>query len=317
MSEGGSILLSVEVDQLTLTVGTRYFESDLDSREGTIHDFGDASTAGPFTNKSDASKTTGKIYLSFRPPDSLNVYATISQGFRVGGLNDADISFSEGIPPSYDSDELINFEVGLKTQFADGKVSLQAALYQIVWEDIQVEALDNENGIPFIINAGEAEINGLEVSVNASLSASLELQLGATIVNAELTEDQPFVDEGEDRGFDGDSIPNIPELQGYAALIYTQETALGELALHGDWTYRDDVDIRFDTASEFNRQLDAYSLINLRASLAFANEWKVSLYARTVNDEEAEYDAIASLQDPLASVGARPRTIGLGVRKDF
>lgn len=90
---------------------------------------------------------------------------------------------------------------------------------------------------------------GLEVSLNAAISASLPQQLGATIVIAELTEDQPFVDEGEDCGFDGDSIPNIPELQGYAALICTQETAPGELILRGDWTYRDDVDIRFDTAS--------------------------------------------------------------------
>jgi len=50
-------------------------------------------------------------------------------------------------------------------------------------------------------------------------------------------------------------------------------------------------------------------LINLRASLAFANEWQVSVYARNVTDEEAEYGAIASVQGPLAAVGARPRTI--------
>lgn len=304
-------------EQWSATVGVRYFQSDLKSVEGTLHDFGSAAASGPFDNDSDEDKITGKFTLSYQPSDQLHLYGTVSQGFRVGGLNNARISFSDGIPLSYDSDELINYELGVKTELADGRVSLQAAVYRIDWDDIQVETLDDQSGIPFIINAGEAQINGLEFSLSAVLTDNLDLQLGGTFVNAELTEDQPLVDEGEDRGLDGDKIPNIPDVQAFAALIYNQETQLGDLTLRADTTFRDSVDIRFDTSSEFNRSLDSYWLVNLRATLAFEDDWKVSLYAKNVTDEEAEYDAIASVQDPLAVVGSRPRTLGVSLRKDF
>ncbi|PLW83908.1 hypothetical protein CWI75_00675 [Kineobactrum sediminis] len=304
-------------DDLELTVGGRYFDSTLESTEGTLHDFGSAAALGPFSNKDDEDKFTGKVSLSYRPTDTLNIYGTVSQGFRVGGLNQADISFTENVPPSYGADELINYELGVKSQLAGGRVSLQGAIYQIVWEDMQVQTLDVQSGIPFITNAGESEINGLEFNVNATVTEALDLQFGLTLVDAELTEDQPFVDEGEDRGFVGDSIPNIPDVQGFAALTYTTPLSMGELKLRGDVTYRGEADTRFDTASQFNRELDAYSLVNLRASLTLSNDIELTVYGKNVTNEQAEFDAIASVQDPLAVVGSRPRTLGIGIRKNF
>ncbi len=304
-------------DQLEVTAGARYFDSTLESTEGTLHDFGSAAALGPFDNKDDESKLTGKLNLSYRPSEMLNIYATVSQGFRVGGLNQADISFTENVPGSYGPDELINYELGVKSQLAGGRASLQAALFRIVWEDMQVQSLDVQSGIPFITNAGESEINGLEVNLDARINDSLDFQLGLTVIEAELTEDQPFVDEGEDRGFDGDSIPNIPDVQGFAALTYTTDLSLGELRLRGDVTYRGEADTRFDTASEFNREMNAYSLVNLRASLRLSNDLELTLYGKNVTDARAEFDAIASVQDPLAVVGARPRTLGFAIRKDF
>ncbi len=304
-------------DELVLTVGARHFRSDLDAVEGTLHDLGSAAALGPFNNDDSDSKTTAKINLSYQPTDSLNVFGTVSQGFRVGGLNNADISFSEGIPQSFTSDQLLNTELGFKMKLADGNVSLQAAIYQITWEDIQVGILDVESGIPYTTNAGEAEINGLEFSMDASLSESLSFQLSLTLVNAELTEDQPFVDAGEDRGLSGDNIPNIPDVQGFAALTYEVETSAGVFSLRGDLSYRDGVDIRFDTSSEFNRRLGSHTLVNLRGSLEIENDWVVALYAKNLGDETAEFGAIASVQDPLSAVGARPRTIGVSLSKSF
>lgn len=312
----GEISYDINRD-LELTLGARYFDSTLESTEGTLHDFGSAAALGPFSNSDDEDKVTGKVSLSYRPSDALNIYGTVSQGFRVGGLNQADISFTENVPGSYGPDELINYELGVKSQLAGGRVSLQGAVYQIIWEDMQVQSLDVQSGIPFITNAGESEINGLEFNMNATLSNALDLQFGLTLVDAELTEDQPFVDEGEDRGFAGDSIPNIPDVQGFAALTYTTALSVGELQLRGDVTYRGDADTRFDTASEFNRELDAYALVNLRASLTLSNDLELTLYGKNVTDERAEFDAIASVQDPLAVVGSRPRTLGVAIRKNF
>lgn len=304
-------------EQWQLVAGLRYFQSEQTSLESTLHDFGSAEASGPFSNDSEDDKTTGKLSVSYQPSLDLHLYATAAQGFRVGGLNQANISFSSGIPPAYGPDELMSYEGGIKSNWLDDRLSLDAAIYHIDWDDMQVKAMDNASGIPYVTNAGEAEIDGLEFNLGLLLSQNWELQLGGSYIDAELTKDQPLVDEGEDRGRAGDRIPNVPKTQGYAAVTWSHEIPWGDFSLRADMNYRGSTDIRFDTASPLNYELDSYLLTNLRGTLETGGGWTFTLYAKNLTDEQAEYDAISTFQDPLAVVGARPRTVGLSLRRDF
>lgn len=300
-----------------LLAGVRYFQSQQFVEEATLHNFGSGEASGPFRNESDDDKTTGKLSLSYQPGTDTHLYATVAQGFRVGGLNQANISFSSDIPASFGPDQLISYEGGIKSGWPDRRLTLNAAVYHIVWDDMQVGAMDNDSGIPFVTNAGEAEIDGLELSLSALLGQNWELQLGATFIDGKLSENQPQVDEGEDRGLRGDRIPNVPQSQGYAALTYSRGTSWGQFSLRGDLNYRGATDIRFDTASALNYELGSYLLANVRASLQTGGGWAFTLYGKNLTDKRAEFDAISTFQDPLAVVGARPRSVGLSVRRDF
>ena len=302
-------------DRWELTAGLRYFQSDLRATAVEIHSFDPApGPAGDSTVDDDA--LTFKVSMSYDINDHQMVYGTVSSGFRRGGLNRANIPFAAFVPESFDSDDLLNYELGYKASLFGQRVRLSSALYYIDWSDMVLGQYDDTGAIPFLTNIGDSEILGFEFNVSASLSDNWEFAVGGSIIEAELSEDQ-VPDVFGNNGMDGDSIPNIPTLQGYTSLSYRQPLSNGaEFSARADVNYRDDVDTKFNTASTYNVKLDSYALVNLAAFYEH-NNWLLSAYIRNVTDERAEYDAISSFQDPLGIIGNRPRTIGVSIKRAF
>ena len=302
-------------DRWELTAGLRYFQSDLRATAVETHSFSPA--PGPVGDSSgDEDALTFKVSMSYDINDDQMVYGTVSSGFRIGGLNRANLPFAPGIPESFDSDDLINYELGYKASLFGQRVRLSSALYFIDWSDMVLDQFDASGSIPFLTNVGDSEILGFEFNANASLSENLEFAIGGSVIDAELSEDQ-IPDALGNNGMDGDSIPNIPTLQGYTSLSYRQSLSNGaEFSARADVNYRDGVDTKFNTASAFNVKLDSYALVNLAAFYEH-NNWLLSAYIRNVTDERAQYDAISSAQDPLGIIGNRPRTIGVSIKRRF
>ena len=302
-------------DRWELTAGLRYFQSDLRATAVEIHSFDPApGPAGDSTVDDDA--LTFKVSMSYDINDHQMVYGTVSSGFRRGGLNRANIPFAAFVPESFDSDDLLNYELGYKASLFGQRVRLSSALYYIDWSDMVLGQYDDTGAIPFLTNIGDSEILGFEFNVSASLSDNWEFAVGGSIIEAELSEDQ-VPDVFGNNGMDGDSIPNIPTLQGYTSLSYRQPLSNGaEFSARADVNYRDDVDTKFNTASAYNVNLDSYALVNLAAFYEH-NNWLLSAYIRNVTDERAEYDAISSFQDPLGIIGNRPRTFGVSIKRAF
>jgi iron complex outermembrane recepter protein len=313
-------------EKLTLLGGLRYFHSEQDSEQETTHPFGGFGPnipVGVQTNSATGNKTTFKVNASYQLSESALVYATVSEGFRVGGTNAADLPFASGIPPSFGPDSLRNYEIGAKSELLDRKLRLNGAVYRIDWDDIQVQAIDTTGAFPFTTNAGTARVNGFELEANAILAPGLQLDFGGAYTDAKLTEDQPLIPNNPNLGKDGDRLPKVPKLQFNAALTYTFAVAgTSEMSLRADVSHRDKTDTQFNRApgntipNGFNVPLAAYTLVNLRASLTW-NDWIASLFAKNVFDERAQVDAIASDQDPLARITVRPRTIGLSITRNF
>ena len=53
-----------------------------------------------------------KYQLSYRPAENITVFGLASQGFRLGGTNQATVAV---VPPGYEADSLWNYEVGVKS----------------------------------------------------------------------------------------------------------------------------------------------------------------------------------------------------------
>jgi hypothetical protein len=66
----------------------------------------------------------------------------------------------------------------------------------------------------------------------------------------------------------------------------------------------------------FNVRLPAYTLVNLRASLAW-REYQVQLYANNAFDENAQVNVINDVDDPYNILTNRPRTVGVRLSAHF
>jgi iron complex outermembrane receptor protein len=118
-------------------------------------------------------------------PDSL-VYYTFSQGFRPGAFNrtvsgvanDAAGKAQYEKPHSYAPDSLTNNEIGWKSEFFDHRVQLNASLYHMNWDNVQLlffnpVALGNTT---FGVNGPNYTINGLELQLVTKVTDGLTVQ---------------------------------------------------------------------------------------------------------------------------------------------
>lgn len=309
--------------ELKATVGARYFHNKLTSAQETTHPFGGfgPNPPGVLRNSANDHKTTFKGNLSWKPNEDVLVYATAAQGFRTGGLNQADLPFASGIPRSYDSDSLWNYELGTKLSLADKRLRIDAAVYHIDWSNIQVRAVDSTGAFPFTTNAGGASVDGVEADINAVLAKGVTLAAGGSYQNAKLTSDQPGpTPRPGNLGLDGDRIPNVPRFSGSVNLDVDRPlSGTFNYLVHADVSYHGSSHTTLaanTTRDPFDVRLQSYTLVNLR--LGIKNDlWTAAVFARNLFDKRAQVDAISSSQDPLALITVRPQTFGLSLSRKF
>ena len=310
---------------LKATVGARYFHNTLKSDQVTTHPFGgfSGSPPGPQQNSATDKKTTFKGNISWKPNDNVLVYVTAAQGFRTGGLNQADLPFASNIPRSYDSDSLWNYELGTKLTLLNGKLRVDAAVYHIDWSNIQVRQLDATQAFPFTGNAGSADVDGVEADITGLIARGVTLEVGGSFQHARLTEDQVFPNPG----LSGDRLPNVPRFSGSINLDVDRPlTANFNYLVHADVSYHGSSRNTIAPLTRsprnpsredaFATDLDSYTLVNLRAGVT-DERWTATVFVRNLFDKRAQVDAIAAVQDPLAYITVRPRTFGIGLSRKF
>ena len=62
---------------------------------------------------------TPKVALEFRQNEDMLIYGSVTKGFKSGGTNSLDTS------PPFDQEELISYELGMKSSWSDNRVILR------------------------------------------------------------------------------------------------------------------------------------------------------------------------------------------------
>ncbi|HUN74731.1 MAG TPA: TonB-dependent receptor [Steroidobacteraceae bacterium] len=308
-------------DGWTAVAGVRYFTETLTGVQVQTHPFGgfppDTNLQPVFDPRETYDKVTWKGNLSYKWSEAVLAYATVSTGFRSGGLNAVSEPF-EPIPASYAPDYLTNYELGVKGRLFEGFFDYQVDGYVIDWKNMQEQLTTADGAFVYEGNAGTARVTGVEFELDARLLEYLRATLAGSWQNAYLTQgasaDQYALNPT--LGLTGDKIPDVPDAQFSVGLDYTRPiTGPWSLDLGTDITYRGSEDSYFSSNS-FNVPLSSYTLWDLRAG--FINgPWTVTAFARNVTNERAQLSAINSSQDPHALLTVQPRTIGVGVTRTF
>lgn len=144
--------------------------------------------------KASASKFAYKGSISYKPTDDITTYATVSTGFRspvvnaragLPSLNDPNDII---IPDGANSDKLINYEIGLKGSWFDGKFTANLAAYIIDWKNIQVQANRVSDSVQFATNIGAARSKGIEFELAMNPVKGLTINLNGSFNDSKVTE---------------------------------------------------------------------------------------------------------------------------------
>jgi len=217
-------------------------------------------------------------------------------------------------------DTTTNYEVGLRSVWLDGRLLLNAAIYYIDWNDIQVQGTSDTGGVPITVNGGKAESQGIELTTRWSITDHLELAANYTFNDAQLAEDAAGLVDGVD-AFDGDRLAGSPEQQGTLLLAYTRPLDNG-LTVMADYSLSAVSDVYTKVGLRDNGEaLPGWAVHGLSFGLTDGT-WTARLYADNLFDKYAVtsvrrdpsyirrvsdyFDSRTYFQSML-----RPRTVGL------
>ena len=229
-------------DQWELTLGGRY---SADTKE-----IDNNAVAGDFvvinqTFSNSVSESwsafTPKLSLAFFPNEVTTVYGAASWGFKSGGFAAAPqgIEFTEPL----DQEEALNFEFGLKTDIASN-FRLNAALFSTDYQDLQIQTFGPLSaaaafGTFQTFNAGDAEIQGLEVEATWVLTEQLTLSGFYALQDSEFGDTNipgtAFPDQS------GQDLIRAPDKKFNINADYVQALANGSrLGVNFSWRYTGD-----------------------------------------------------------------------------
>lgn len=301
-------------DNWSASAGVRFAEFDFVTDENALVPFFGPPMGPEPTKSGDDSATTLKFNVSYKPSEDKMFYFTAAEGFRRGGLNLNAFGDLFDIPETFESDQLWNYEFGAKTTWLDNRLVLNASLFTINWEDIQVETTNEANTTEFFTNAGEAQIDGIELELYARPMEGLDLAASVGWMDARLTENQPPRSSDPNdpiRGLKGDPINNVPDWTlSFSGQYSWQWFSDYDGVFRVDISAQDGSNTLISPRNSFNVRLDSYSLTNLQFGIR-NRSWRVTAFVDNVFDERTENDAINEFTNILAFITSRPRTIGV------
>lgn len=275
-----------------------------------------------------ADKISYKASASYKPSESLTAYATVATGFRSpvvnarAGLGSVADENDIIIPDGADSDSLTNYEVGLKGNWLDGKLTAAIALYYIDWRDIQVQANRLSDQVQFATNIGAAVSKGIEFELAARPVRGLSFSLNGSFNDSEVTELTPA--EAAMSGAEEGIQLASPHFQGSATVRY--DFALGATAdafVSGNVAHVGKFPGLFpnvagqpDVINPTYDFTDAYTVANFVAGVDLG-QVSLTAYVENVFDNNA-----ITYVHPEAFLDARyarlrPRTVGVRLGIDF
>ncbi|MET0533438.1 MAG: TonB-dependent receptor [Steroidobacter sp.] len=284
-------------------------------------------TVATKTRYPSAEKTSWKASLSYEPSGDLMTFVTVSTGYRTPVYNARAGSVSIVnpndlvIPSGAGSDDLTNYEIGLKGRWLDGKVTTNLAVYYIDWKNIQVQANRPSDSVQFATNVGRAKSQGLEAEISVAPLRGLVLGLNGSLNEAKVTElsDQEAVISG---AVDEARLAS-PRQQGSFFGTYSYKlggtlTGFSSFQLQYVGSFPNGFPNSPGTRnrSPLYDQTDAYSYVNLQTGIGL-DKLTATLYVENLgNNDGVVYIHPESFVDSRYSI-LRPRTYGMRVEYQF
>lgn len=286
-------------DKSRLAVGGRYNDDQLTHKQtvssipGTLPE----APPGSVDEKTNDQGGSWRVIGEYDIADDAMVYASVARGYKGPGSNSLPSGPTSGnvfvdpeIPTSY--------EAGIKSQWLDNRLRVNAATYYSTFKDFQASAQVPGAFPPlfFLTNAGELETKGVELEVNANVLENFDVQASVAYTDATFSDwdDAPcYARQTEAQGcvngvqdLSGAEMPFSPDWAVFLAGTYyipvPSQPFDGFASLNFFW--RDEV--QFDTANNPLLTGDPYNTFDLYTGIAARNgRYRVQFYVQNLFDQ--------------------------------
>ena len=307
-------------DDLRLVGGLRYNKDNKTFTGDSIPDWSD-------------SAVLWKAAVEFDSTDDVMFYASAATGVRTGGANDGRV-VSRGADPLYDNEDVISYEVGMKSTLLDGDMRLNVSAFTNQYDDVKAQLFavacnDSTSGqtvaqcvdegttttFEYYENGGGVDTTGIELDVQWYPTDSLTLSSTLTWLDAEFSKDyavgnsllRPLLGLGNIEGrqdindnnskfsFAGWSPAMSPEYT--IGLAATYEIDLGDgayLIPHVQVNYSDDY-YAFDINIP-EAKVDAHAIVDARLTWIVSENVQVDFFMKNATDKEVLTRAVVHSQ---------------------
>lgn len=153
-------------------------------------------------SKDNFRQFTPKFTLQYRTTEDNLFYGSITRGYKPGGFNK---TFQNDNERSFNPEYSWNYEVGLRNNFFDKRLSTELTLFYIDWRHMQITYTIAGVG-NMITNAGHTDSKGVELGVTYRPINGLLFQLNYGYTHAR------FLDYHKSKTLDysGNRLPMVP-----------------------------------------------------------------------------------------------------------
>ncbi|MFK7828610.1 MAG: TonB-dependent receptor [Congregibacter sp.] len=277
-SDNMSIFGSISYDlseQWSMTADARYQEETVELKD----------LATGAVREGDFNNFLPRVIVEYTPQEDLMFYASASKGNKPGTFNDAGpIEFRV-----VDEEELWSYELGSKFTSANNRLTIEAALYYMDWQDQVFRFTDPEPTIgSYLINSGETEIWGIDFSAVARITPNLRASFAYSFVDAQykVFDSTTAAAVTGNADVSGNATPRTPENSLFASLRYSAD--LGMFGSDTSWFARADVSYRDEQfIDEINLEyLEPQTLVNLRTGID-TGKLRLTLFVDNAFDNDA------------------------------
>ncbi|MFK8020827.1 MAG: TonB-dependent receptor [Pseudomonadales bacterium] len=276
----------------------------------------------------------GKLAIEYHADSGAFYYGLISRGYKPGGFN-----LGDDIEPTlreFDTETMLNYELGVKRSLLDGALQLQLAVFYQDRDDVQTKqsivrsiASGEQGGLcpcsftDLTDNATSGSNKGVELELNWAIGEYLEVFAVLGILDTEFDEFLTFqhlnadLDNGVPFNLVGRDQAHAPN---YQLAVGGQYKFARGWHLSGSVEAKDE----FYFSDRHDAKSDSYRLLNLELGYSTAR-WQVALYGKNINDELVKTRGFGSFgNDPRKfyelepyNQFAAPRLVGLKARMNF
>lgn len=236
--------------------------------------------------------TTPRLGVIYDLTDSVAVYANASKSFKPnsGASRQGD---------GFDPEEGKAYEVGLKWETLDQRLSVDAAVYHIVKQNVlTVDPVDPT----FSTAAGEVRSRGFDLNIAGSITPEWRVTGGYAFVDAEVRKDNTLET--------GTRLANIPRNSFSLLNVYEFQAGPAKgLGLGMGVRYVDD---RAGQTSATAYEMQDYSVVDLLSFYQLTDQVRINLDLKNLFNEEYEEGAFNFYAYPGA-----PRTLQAGIAYTF